>query len=74
MSCFNIKRKISSALVDKAEKQHRSADIYLPGKISAQPHPTLCIQLLGRENNDTEILPKMSLTSDFTLIAIHVKI
>ena len=22
------------------------------GKISAQPHPTLCIQLLNRENND----------------------
>ena len=23
-----------------------------PGKISAQPHPTLCIQFLNRENND----------------------
>ena len=22
------------------------------GKISAQPHPTLCIQFLDRENND----------------------
>ena len=22
------------------------------GKISAQPHPTLCIQFLNRENND----------------------
>ena len=24
----------------------------LKGKISAQPHPTLCIQFLNRENND----------------------
>ena len=26
--------------------------MYIIGKISAQPHPTLCIQFLDRENND----------------------
>ena len=26
--------------------------VALVGKISAQPHPTLCIQFLNRENND----------------------
>ena len=27
------------------------------GKISAQPHSTLCIQFLNRENNDKNTLP-----------------
>ena len=26
--------------------------MFIFGKISAQPHPTLCIQFLNRENND----------------------
>ena len=29
--------------------------IQIPGKISAQPHTTLCIQFLDRENNDKTI-------------------
>ena len=47
------------------------------GKISAQPHPTLCIQFLDRENNDqkqyiaigkTDLLyNSMGLCGNFTL-------
>ena len=39
-SChFSIRHEITQAIVTKC------------GKISAQPHPTLCIQFLNRENN-----------------------
>ena len=31
--------------------------VKLKGKISAQPHTTLCIQFLDRENNDKNTLP-----------------
>ena len=33
-------------------KQHTILVVTLFGKVSAQPHTTLCIQFLDRENND----------------------
>ena len=38
----------------------------LLGKISVQPHPTLCIQFLDRENNDKNNTLLFTLCGNFT--------
>ena len=60
------------------ETQFTALGKYYSGKISAQPHTTLCIQFLNRENNDkNNTLPlenrfffynSMGLYRNFTII------
>ena len=38
------------------------------GKISAQPHPTLCIQFLNRENNDKNNAFPLGKQISFTIV------
>ena len=46
---FTLVHNIKSIAYEKESVSQENSSL---GKISAQPHPTLCIQFLNRENND----------------------
>ena len=57
ITALELAQRHATKFILKTDLSYPERLVKLKGKISAQPHTTLCIQFLDRENNDKNTLP-----------------